>query len=285
VDRVKVGNTFRAIRVELRLRQIDVAARAGVSQTVISDLECGRFGGLSIDAFCRVAEVLDADVPLAPRWLGPKLDRILDRRHALIQNRVVELLLARGWVARTEFSFNQYGDRGSVDVLAWLPSERALLVIEIKTEITSLEETLRVLDMKRRVVPAIVHRELGWDTESAGTVLVMPDATAHRSLLDRHAALVTAALPQRTVTVRRWIAEPVGELRGIWFLRDTAQGGAKWRVLSSRRVRAAAPPTPSPSTSTDRAWMRPKPTLEPPISKSNPLPQPLPTHRPRPSAT
>jgi transcriptional regulator with XRE-family HTH domain len=285
VDRVKIGNTFRAIRVELRLRQIDVAGRAGVSQTVVSDVECGRFGGLSIDAFCRIAEVLDADVPLIPHWRGPKLDRILDRRHALIQNRVVELLLAEGWVVRTEFSFNQYGDRGSVDVLAWLPGRRALLIIEIKTEITSLEETLRVLDVKRRVVPAVVHRELDWGAESMGTILVMPDATAHRSLLDRHAALISASLPQRTVAVRRWVAEPVGDLRGIWFLRDTAQGGAKGRVLPSRRVRAAAQATPSPSTQAGRAQMRPKLTVEPPLGETAPPQQPPPSHRPEPTST
>jgi len=239
VDRVKIGNTFRAIRVELRLRQIDVAAAAGVSQQTVSNIECGRFGGVSIDAYCRVAEVLDADVPLAPRWRGPKLDRLLDRRHALLQDHVTALLLTAGWVVRAEISFNIWGDRGSVDILAWLPASRALLIIEIKTEITGLEETLRVLDMKRRVVPALAARDLGWYSRAAATVLVMPDATTHRVLIQRHAALVSASLPARTVAVPSWMAAPAGELRGIWFLLDTSQGGAKWRVLSSRRVRGS----------------------------------------------
>lgn len=241
MDRVKIGNTFRAIRVELRLRQIDVAARAGVSQQTVSNIECGRFGGVSIDAYCRVAEVLDADVPLAPRWRGPKLDRLLDRRHALLQDRVAALLLSAGWVVRAEFSFNVFGDRGSVDVLAWLPASRALLIVEIKTEITGLEETLRVLDMKRRVAPTLAARELGWHSGSVATVLVMPDASTHRVLIGRHAALVSASLPARTVAVRSWMAAPAGELRGIWFLRNTSQGGAKWRVLASRRVRSSRP--------------------------------------------
>jgi transcriptional regulator with XRE-family HTH domain len=92
MDRVKIGNTFRTIRVELRLRQSDVAERAGLSQQTVSDLECGRFGRLSIDAYCRIAETIGADVPLTPRWRGPRLDRLLDRRHALLQNRAVELL-------------------------------------------------------------------------------------------------------------------------------------------------------------------------------------------------
>jgi transcriptional regulator with XRE-family HTH domain len=238
VDRVKVGNTFRAIRVELRLRQADVAAKAGVSQQTVSKIECGRIGGISIDTFCKVAEVLDADVPLTPRWRGPKLDRLLDRRHALIQNRAAELLLTPGWIVRTELSFNQYGDRGSVDVLGWLPSSRALVIVEVKTEITGLEETLRILDMKRRIVPGLARRELGWHARAVAVVLVMPDATTHRVLIERHSALVSASLPARTVAIRNWLAAPAGDLSGVWFLRDTSHGGAKWRVLSSRRVRA-----------------------------------------------
>jgi transcriptional regulator with XRE-family HTH domain len=238
VDRVKVGNTFRAIRVELLLRQADVAAKAGVSQQTVSNIECGRIGGISVDTFCRVAEVMDADVALTPRWRGPKLDRLIDRRHALIQNRAAELLMTPGWVVRTELSFNQYGDRGSVDVLGWLPSARALVIVEVKTEITDLEETLRILDMKRRIVPGLARRELGWQARAVAAVLVMPDATTHRALIERHSALVSASLPARTVAIRNWLAAPVGDLSGVWFLRDTSHGGAKWRVLSSRRVRA-----------------------------------------------
>jgi transcriptional regulator with XRE-family HTH domain len=238
MDRVRVGNTFRAIRVELCLRQADVARLAGSSQHTVSDIECGRFGGISVDTYCRVASALDADIQLSPRWRGPKLDRLLDRRHALIQNRIVEILVAAGWVVRTEYSFNRYGDRGSVDILAWLPNVRALLIIEIKTEITDLEETLRVLDMKRRVVPPLAGHELGWSGGALASVLVLPDASAHRTLVERHRALVSGSLPHRTVAVRNWIAAPFGDLGGVWFLRDTSQGGAKWRVLASRRVPA-----------------------------------------------
>jgi transcriptional regulator with XRE-family HTH domain len=239
MDRVKIGNTFRAIRVELRLRQSDVAARAGVSQQTVSDLECGRFGTLAIGTYCRMAEVLGADVQLAPHWRGPKLDRILDRRHALLQNAAVELLTRFGWEVRTEFSFNRYGDRGSVDILGWQPNRCALLIVEIKTEIVSLEETLRVLDMKRRVVPIVARLERGWLPLCVANVLVLPDASTHRRLVERHASLVSASLPERTWAVRHWLAEPSGPLRGVLFLANTDTGGTKPKVPPSRRVRVA----------------------------------------------
>jgi transcriptional regulator with XRE-family HTH domain len=237
VDRVSVGSLFRAIRIELRLRQGDVAERAGVSQQTVSRIECGRFGRISIDAYCRVAEAIGAGVRLTPQWRGAKLDRLLDRRHALLQNEVARLLTASGWQVAAEKSFNQFGDRGSVDVLAWRQEARALLLIEIKTEIGNLEETLRVLDMKTRVVPGIVRRAGEWQPRVVGTVLVLPDATAHRNVVAQHAATLSAALPSRTWDVRRWLAEPAGPIRGIWFIGGVVVRGGSRNVRLDRRVR------------------------------------------------
>jgi transcriptional regulator with XRE-family HTH domain len=237
VDRVSVGRTLRAIRIELRLRQADLAERAGVSQQTVSRIECGRFGRISIDAYCRTAEALGADVRLAPQWRGAKLDRLLDRRHALLQNEVARLLSASGWQVGAEKSFNHFGDRGSVDVLAWRPDAGALLLIEIKTEIGNLEETLRVLDMKTRVVPGLVSRAGEWRPRVVGTVLVLPDATAHRNVVGQYAATLAAALPSRTWAVRRWLVEPAGPIRGIWFIGGAIVGGGARNVRLDRRVR------------------------------------------------
>jgi len=256
MDRVHIGNTFRAIRVEMRLRQADVAARAGVSQQTVSDIECGRFGSLSVDTYCRVAEVLDADIALAPRWRGPKLDRLLDRRHALLQNRTVELLTRLGWEVRSEESFNRFGERGSVDVLAWRQDCNALLIVEVKTEITRLEETLRILDMKSRVVPAAMRVARGWQPRLVGVVLLLPDASTHRDLVHRHSGLVSASLPLRTWAVHHWVGRPVGNLRGVWFLRDTDGGGAMRNVLPTRRVRATRRGSDAPQPRSEGASER-----------------------------
>jgi transcriptional regulator with XRE-family HTH domain len=237
VDRVSIGSTFRAIRIGMRLRQADVAARAGVSQQTVSRLECGRLGGISIDAYCSIAEALGADVRLAPHWRGAKLDRLIDRRHALLQNEVARLLSVWGWQVVAEKSFNHFGDRGSVDVLAWRPDAGALLIVEIKSEIASFEETLRVLDMKARVVPGLIRRTGEWKPRVVGMVLVLPDATAHRDVVARHSATVAAALPARTLAIRRWLADPAGPIRGIWFLGGTRTGGAMRNTKLGRRVR------------------------------------------------
>ena len=48
---------------------------------------------------------------------------------------MVELLLSLGWQVLPEVSFSHYGDRGSIDVLAWRDDH--LLVIEVKGSIAA----------------------------------------------------------------------------------------------------------------------------------------------------
>lgn len=90
---------------------------------------------------------------------GAQIGRQIDWRHAALVEAVVELLAPLGWEPTVEYSFNHYGDRGSVDVLAWHPETRALLVVEVKSDLRNLQETLHALDVKRRVVPRLIQAE------------------------------------------------------------------------------------------------------------------------------
>jgi hypothetical protein len=92
--------------------------------------------------------------------------------------------------------------------------------------------------VKARVYPKTARAERGWVPRMVGVAVVLPDATAHRNLLRRHSALVAASLSARTVAVRRWVSEPAGDLRGVWFLRNTSGGSVMRRIEPSRRVRA-----------------------------------------------
>lgn len=64
-------------------------------------------------------------------------------------------------------------------------------------------------------------------------LLVLPDAKVHRNAVAAHAALLTAALPARTRAVRRWLAAPSGNLRGIWFAPDEFSGALRPGALGS----------------------------------------------------
>ena len=260
---VPLGSTYRAIRLELRLRQSDVASRAGVSQPAISSIERGLFGSMSVDTLGRVAQVLQADLSVTLRWRGPKLARLLDRRHAALQNLVVAELRGAGWEVLAEESFNHFGERGSVDVLAWLPGSRALLIVEIKTEIVDLQELLRTLDMKARVVPGLMLRSRDWRPESVGTVVVLPSNNSHRRAVSTHAALLGAALPARTAEVQRWIRRPASALRGIWFFPCITGASGMEQLQANRRVRLGGATRARPKTGAKRP-------VEPPIATPTP---------------
>ena len=47
-------------------------------------------------------------------------------------SRAAELLQSLGWQTRSEVSYSVYGERGSIDVLAWHAPSRTLLVVEVK---------------------------------------------------------------------------------------------------------------------------------------------------------
>ena len=224
VNDVTVGKVFRAIRIRRGWRQIDVSVRCGVSQQEISDIELGRLEDVCVRTIRRVARHLDIDLPFAPRWRGPELDRLLDADHATIVEAVLRLLRAEAWESAPEWTFNHYGERGSIDILAWHEPTRTLLIIEVKSRIVDLQDLLSSHDRKVRIAPIVVPGERGWEPLAVGRLLILPEGSTHREAAARHAATFREAYPDRNRAVRAWLAAPVGPLRGLLFLRTTPGG-------------------------------------------------------------
>lgn len=184
-------NVERAVRF-LRLRkgwpQRALGGRAGVSREMISRAERGDVSGMTLGSIDRIAGALGASVHLQMRWQGEQLDRLMDAAHAALQQVVAEFLTAMGWVVRVEVSFNHYGDQGRVDVLAHHPRLRVLLIVEIKSALGDLQETLGRLDVKVRLGRKLAA-ELGWDAVAVVPALVIGDSRLARRTVAAHAAL------------------------------------------------------------------------------------------------
>ncbi len=149
---------------------------------------------------------------------------------------VVARLAALDWQTFPEHTFNVWGEQGSVDVLAWHSRRRALLSVEVKTKLADLQDLLAKMDRKRRLAP-VLARDLGWQPLLVGSVLVLPDETWARNAVARFGPVFAAALPGRTVDVKRWLKMPAGDLRGVWFLLNDTPGSTKGRPGGSMRVR------------------------------------------------
>jgi transcriptional regulator with XRE-family HTH domain len=176
VEDIKVGEVVRTFRRRRGLRQRDVAAAAGVSQWSVSAVERGQLEQLTLRAIRRVCSALEIGTPLAPRWRGVELPRLLDARHAALIEEVVARLSSVGWETVIEYTFQHFGERGSVDVLAWRPDAHALLVVEVKTDLDDMREMLSAIDRKARLVPRLIAAERNWVASAWGAILVMPEA-------------------------------------------------------------------------------------------------------------
>ncbi len=165
----------------------------------------------------RVFETVDGRLYLSPWWRGAAADRLLDERHAELVEHLVALLRERGWIVEVEVS---WGERGSIDVLAWYPTERAVAVCEVKSAFGSREETNRVLDMKVRVAPVLMERHVGWRPAAVGRILLVPGSSTIRRTIASHAATMASKYPARGREVRAWLRDPSIDLSAIYFMSD-----------------------------------------------------------------
>ena len=241
MDDIQLGTRFRALRQRLDWRQDDLAKHAIVSQDVISRIERGQFADMPLRRIRAVALALEAELVVQLRWRGPELDRLVDEGHASLVGRLIELLSAAGWQARPEVSYSIFGERGSIDVLAWHDATRTLLVVEVKTDLVSVEETLRKHDEKVRLAPGIAVRQFGWRPTSVGRLLVLPDDSTSRRRVERHANVMRVAYPVVGGPARAWLRAPAGPIDGVVFLAVHPGRRRAGRSLSRRRIQSRRP--------------------------------------------
>jgi transcriptional regulator with XRE-family HTH domain len=237
VDDHRLGRIVRALRHRLDWRQVDLGARARATQDDISRIERGRIGAMSTDKLRRVVGALDAELVLSIRWRGGEIDRLLDEGHAAIVGWVVTLLDGLGWEVQPEVTFAIRGERGSIDVLAWHAASRTLLVIEVKSELTSLEETLRRHDAKQRLAAAVAADRFGWEAAAVCRLLVLPDLTTPRRHAGRHGAVLSRAYRLRGADARRWLRAPSGAPSLLLFAPLTRGARGRRSGVGRRRVR------------------------------------------------
>jgi transcriptional regulator with XRE-family HTH domain len=206
-------NVTRAIpflRQRAGLRQDDLAARVGVSREMVSRLERGALGGMTLASVERIAAGLGATLHLELRWRGEQLDRLMDAAHAVLEQTLVRDLRAAGCTVEVEVSFSVYGDRGRCDAVAYHADTGTLLIVEAKTRLGDVQELLGRLDVKARLGPQIARR-LGWPApRRVVPCLVVAEGRTARRVIASHPDLF-ARFELRGASARRWLANPTRE--------------------------------------------------------------------------
>ena len=245
MDDLGIGRLLRKLRIRLGWPQYVVAAKAGVSRTTYSQIELGRFDGVALSRIRKVAAVLEVRLVLEPRWRGAGVDRLISAGHATMSESVTRLLLRAGWEVRPEVSFNHFGERGIVDLVAWHPATRTLLLVELKTELADINDLLGVTDRRRRLAGHIAE-PLGWTPTTIGQMIILADGRTNRRRLAQHHALLRAAFPSDGRSIPGWLAKPRGSLSALWFLPNSAPSVERRAATPRLRVRLVQPSVARP---------------------------------------
>ncbi len=207
-----------------------------MARQVISRIERGQLANVQVRTLVRLSDALEASVDLTVRWQGEQLDRLMDAVHAHVVESAAATLRSDGWLTRSEVSFNHFGDRGRVDLLAFHPIARIVVVAEAKSAIGDTQDTVGRLDVKTRLGPMLAERE-GWGQplRVVPALVVAESRTARRTLMRHEAAFSRFDVRGRSALA--WLRNPVapGPSGLLWFAKvPDSLGGS---VNRGNRVR------------------------------------------------
>jgi transcriptional regulator with XRE-family HTH domain len=233
----QLGMLFRAVRIQRRLRQEDVARLAGVSASSISRIERGLINTLPMEAIRRVGAVLEIRLELVPAWRGGDLERVLNARHSALHERLSDRLGgASGWESAAEVSFSIWGERGVIDRFAFRAERRMLGVFELKADLSDPAGLVAQTDRYRRLAPEIA-RARSWEAEVVSCWAVVADTDTNRRRLAAHRELLRGAFPADGRRFAEWLRDPVDRVDGLMFLAYPHPGTGKRSLAAVKRVR------------------------------------------------
>jgi transcriptional regulator with XRE-family HTH domain len=234
----RLGAAIRVARVRHRWRQSDLAAAAGVSPSTIVRVEAGHLETHSLATIRRICAALEIRLDLVPRTRSGDLDRMLSARHSLLHESVARAMSRDfpDWQMAPEVSFSRWGERGVIDLLLWHPARRALLVIELKTDLVDIGEMLGTLDRKRRLAMDVAH-DRGWDPAKVSAWIVLADSRTNERRIVEFRTILRSAYPASGRQMHAWLRDPVGSIAGLSLW--TTDRGQAARLSPVRRVRSA----------------------------------------------
>ena len=237
-----VGTAVLASRKERGWSQSRLAAESGVPQTVVSSIERAMHANPPLETVKRLCTALDAEliVEIRPARLVGKSDQ-LDPAHAACVAATRRILERAGWATASEVEIVTGRAHGFVDLLAFDPATRRLLVIEVKTEIRDVGGLERQVGWYLREARNAAGR-LGWRPRSVSGVVVCLATAAVDAVALTNRDELAAAFPLRGRAVRAvLIGGAAMDRRGLILIDPLRRGAAGLMTLAANGRRTPAP--------------------------------------------
>jgi hypothetical protein len=208
---------------------------------MVSRIERGHCESVPLDRLRDVAGELGIRTELNAWWRGGDLDRLLNTRHSALHESVARYFAADhpAWQLEPEVSFSVWGERGVIDILVWHPGRRALLIIELKTDIADVNDLVGTVDRKRRLARQIA-RERGWDPRTVSAWVIVADGRTNRRRVTAHAAMLCNAFPADGRRMAGWLARPTVSIAALSYWKESGRASLGGAAHPVRRVRNVA---------------------------------------------
>ena len=236
----RLGGDVRAGRVRRHLTQATLGSRVGLSQSAISRAERGLGGGLTIDAWQRIAiglgTMLRASLP------RDAMTDVADAGHLAMQERVLRLGRAAGYRGLVELPTRPAEPWRSIDVALVDDARRRLLVVECwNSSATSVPRRGRRRGSRPK--PRTWRPPDGASRPHAvGLVWIVRATARNRALVARYPEVFAARFPGSSAAWVRSLetgAEPPAQPGLVWMTVDATRI-YPWRRRSDGRGTASA---------------------------------------------
>jgi len=172
-----LGEQLRRARLTTRLRQIDVAAAAGVSQSLVSRMECGTGGQVPIETWLAIAAAVGAD--FVADLLTKHAAAIVDEPRMRMIDLVVGLATLGGWVADRSMVVNADDSIRDISLTLRHLERRSTAVVRAWDVIPSTDAVLADLDR------AVAHAsDRNAEDAIGGLIVVRPSPSNRRRITE-----------------------------------------------------------------------------------------------------
>lgn len=189
----RLGTDVRSARLRRRLTQAQLGARVGLSQSAISRAERGRGGGLTLDAWQRIAIALG--IPLRIQYQRDHLAETADAGHLAMQELVLRLGRAVGYRGLVELPTKPAEPWRSIDVALVDDPHRGLVVVECWNTVGDVGAAARTSARKLAEAEDIATARWGEDPHRVGLLWIVSATARNRALVARYPEVFAARFP------------------------------------------------------------------------------------------